>query len=68
VTAKGTGQIYTSTVGSNGVYSINVPPGTYNLTGRSPLYQSGTADCQTLAPVEATSASTLIVNVGCEEK
>jgi len=68
VTASGRRQTYTSTAGAHGVYSINVPPGTYTVTGRSPLYQSGDVDCETLAPVAATSASTVVVNVGCEKK
>ncbi len=68
VAASGRGHTYTSTAGVDGVYSINVPPGTYTVIGRSPLYQSGDVDCETLAPVTATSASTVEVNVGCQEK
>ncbi len=47
---------------------MTVSPGTYTLTGRSPLYQGGSFDCQALAPVTVLSGATVTANVYCEER
>ena len=68
VTAAGRGHRYTASVGSTGAYTITLPVGTYTLTGRSPLYQSGTLDCQAEDPVAVTSGGTVTANVYCQER
>jgi len=46
ITARAaTGQTFTATAGSNGRFKLSLPPGSYRVTGRSPLMQSGQMIC-----------------------
>lgn len=61
------GAVFTGTAGSDGLFSVRVPPGLYTVTGRSPLYSSGNVDCQSVGPVTVTSGTTTRVVVACQE-
>jgi hypothetical protein len=39
------GQTFTATAGSKGRFTLSLPPGSYRVTGRSPLMQSGQMIC-----------------------
>ena len=39
------GQSFTSTAGRTGRFTLSLPPGSYRVTGRSPLMQSGQMIC-----------------------
>ena len=43
------GGTFTATAGRNGRFSLSLPPGTYRVTGRSPLMQSGQMICAATA-------------------
>ncbi len=58
ITIKGPGgSVLHADVGKNGVFQIQLSPGTYRLSGRSPQYNGGTTDCTT-----ATPTTTLVAN------
>lgn len=61
VTATATGGAPTQTVrvGKDGVFSFNLPVGTYHLTGTSPLIQSGHATCVAMHAVRVRTAHTI---------
>jgi hypothetical protein len=61
------GAVFTGTAGSDGMFSVRVPIGSYTITGRSPLYSSGNVDCQSIAPVTVTADATIQVLVTCQE-
>lgn len=60
--------------GPNGKFSFDagvsasVPVGTYTVTGRSPQYEGGNADCTASAPVIVTKGVKSSVVVDCQEK
>jgi hypothetical protein len=62
------GTVFIATAGSNGVFLVRVPIGTYAITGRSPFYDSGNADCLSSGPVTVTVGATIRVVVACSEK
>ena len=46
ITARAaSGQTFTATAGRNGRFTLSLPPGSYQVTGRSPLMQSGQMIC-----------------------
>ena len=47
--------------------SHRVPIGTYAITGRSPVYDSGNVDCPSSGPVTLTVGATIRVLVACQE-
>jgi hypothetical protein len=54
------------TVGRNGRFSVNPPVGTYTVSGRSPQYEGGAAECRASAPVTVTTGATSTVEVYCQ--
>jgi hypothetical protein len=56
------------TVRADGAFRIPTPPGTYMLTGTSPLYNSGRAVCRADRPVVVTSGQVVTADVFCLEK
>ena len=54
--------------GSDGSYSISVPPGTYSVTGSSPQYNGGGTTCFSKGVVTVTQGTAVVVNVLCQEK
>ena len=55
ITLHGSGGHITGiTVGANGRFSVPVPVGTYTVSGQSPQYEGGTADCHASGPVIVT--------------
>ncbi len=55
ITARGvTGQTFTATAGQNGHFTLSLPPGSYRVTGRSPLIQSGPMGCAATAELRVT--------------
>jgi hypothetical protein len=59
--------IFTATVGSDGAFLVRVPIGTYAITGRSQVYDSGSVDCTSSGPVTLTVGATIRVLVACQE-
>ena len=50
ITARtATGETFTATAGRDGRFKLSLPPGTYRVTGRSPLMQSGQMICAATA-------------------
>jgi hypothetical protein len=55
ITARAaTGQTFTATAGQDGRFKLSLPPGTYRVTGRSPLMQSGQMICAATAELHVT--------------
>jgi hypothetical protein len=54
------GSRYTALVDGNGHYTISLPPGTYQVTGYSPLVRSdgGEMQCRALHAVQVTAGTT----------
>jgi hypothetical protein len=61
------GHITSITVAANGRFSAPVPVGKYTVSGQSPQYQGGNADCRASGPVTVTQGVTSTVKVDCEE-
>lgn len=55
-------------VGVNGRFSVPASVGTYTVSGRSPKYEGGTADCKASGPVTVTKGVTSSVKVDCQER
>ena len=55
------------TVGASGRFSVPATVGTYSVSGRSPQYEGGTADCRAPGPVTVTKGVTSSVKVDCQE-
>jgi hypothetical protein len=54
---------------ADGSFSVEVPVGTYVVTGRSPLYQGGRLDCRIAQPSLTVRAHDAItVDVTCDMK
>jgi hypothetical protein len=66
VTLTGPGVHRDVPVGASGTFSVTVPPGTYTVTGHSPLYGSGAYACQAAGPVTVTSGHTTQADVLCQ--
>ena len=66
VTLTGPGVHRAIAVGAGGRYSVRVPPGTYAVTGRSPLYQDGAAACRATGPATVTSGHRTEADVLCQ--
>ena len=56
------------TVGADGRFSLPVGVGKYTVSGQSPQYQGGTADCHAPGPVTVAKGVTSRVEVDCQEK
>jgi hypothetical protein len=54
-------------VGANGRFSAPVSVGTYTVSGQSPQYEGGAADCKASGPVTVTKGLTSRVKVDCQE-
>ena len=61
------GHITGITVAANGRFSAPVPVGKYIVSGQSPQYKGGTADCHASGPVTVTKGVTSSVAVDCQE-
>jgi hypothetical protein len=55
-------------VGANGRFSVPASVGTYTVSGQSPKYEGGTADCKASGPVKVSKGVTSSVEVDCQEK
>ena len=62
------GHITGVTVGANGRFSVPAPVGKYTVSGQSPKYEGGTADCHASGPVTVTKGVPSSVEVDCQEK
>src|SRR5580700_6956187 len=52
ITLRGSGGHITGiTVGADGRFSVPVPVGNYSVSGQSPRYKGGAADCHASGPV-----------------
>jgi hypothetical protein len=54
-------------VGANGRFSVPASVGTYTISGRSPKYERGTADCKASGPLTVHKGLTSSVKVDCQE-
>ncbi len=60
---------FTGSVGSDGEYSITVPPGHYTVEGRSPQYNGGRTPCLAAKmPVIVRDGGDVVANVLCQMK
>jgi hypothetical protein len=58
ITARtATGETFTATAGRVGRFTLSLPPGTYRVTGRSPLMQSGQMICAATAELHVSPVS-----------
>jgi hypothetical protein len=56
-------------VDTNGHYTISLPPGTYQLTGYSPLMGGGEMQCRATHEVQVTAGTTTTdIDVICSMK
>ena len=62
------GTRFSIAVGANGRFSVAAAVGAYTVTGQSPQYEGGTADCQASGPVTVAKGVTSSVEVDCQEK
>jgi hypothetical protein len=54
---------------ADGSFSVEVPAGTYVVTGRSPLYEGGRVDCRMAQPSLMVGAGdTVTVDLACDMK
>jgi hypothetical protein len=67
-TTRPGGKPYTATAGSDGSFSLSLPPGVYRVTGRSPDYQDGKRDCITRHLVHVAERDHTKLDVVCLEK
>jgi len=68
ITLRGSsGNIATIAVGADGRFSVPVTVGKYTVSGRTPQYERGTADCKASGPVTVTKGLTSSVVVDCQE-
>jgi hypothetical protein len=69
ITLRGSdGTVFTAAVGSDGVFVVRVPIGTYAITGRSPLYDGGSTDCLSSGSVILSVGAMIHVVVSCQER
>jgi hypothetical protein len=69
ITAKTSGKgILTSPVGADGQFTVYPAVGTYTVSGSSPQFQDGKAECHATAPVTVTKDVTSRVTVDCQER
>ena len=61
-------KVATVPVGADGAFSIDVPPGQYELTGTSPLYNGGKATCRAVSAVTVQVGGSVTTSVYCQEK
>jgi hypothetical protein len=55
ITARATtGETFTATVDHKGHFKLSLPPGSYRVTGRSPLIQGGQMVCTATAELRVT--------------
>ena len=55
-------------VGSDGRYSLHLPPGNYTIAGRSPSYGDDAYLCAAQQPIRIAAATTAHADVTCEER
>jgi hypothetical protein len=65
VTLHGANGLTGITVLANGRFSISATVGSYTVTGRSPQYKGGTAECDASGTVTVTKGVTTKVQVDC---
>jgi hypothetical protein len=62
------GTSFTARTGTDGRFTVKVPPGYYDVTGTSPLYNDGRAACRAASPAVVEAAQMPTVDVDCVEK
>jgi hypothetical protein len=69
ITAKTSGKgILTSPVGADGRFTVHPVVGTYTVSGSSPQFEDGKAECHASEPVTVTKDVTSRVTVDCQEQ
>src|ERR1039458_9843285 len=68
VTARNvSGKSFSTSVPSSGKFTLQLPAGTYSLTGSSPQFGSGQYKCSALRTVTVSKGTTNRENVYCQE-
>ncbi|MCW2752593.1 MAG: hypothetical protein JWQ32_4 [Marmoricola sp.] len=68
VTGPG-GSVLHAPVGRTGAFQIQLSPGTYRLSGRSPQFGGGTTDCRTATPTTTLVAGrTVTADILCQRR
>jgi hypothetical protein len=62
------GRRTTATADTDGTFSIQLPPGRYEVTGASPQYGSGAGVCRTDSPVTVAKSDVRGVVVACSRR
>ncbi len=65
ITARSNTGVLSFPVDSDGRFTVQVVVGTYTVSGRSPQYEGGTADCHASGPVTVAKGLTIRVQVDC---
>jgi hypothetical protein len=65
VMVTGQGLTQQVTVGKDGTFRIDLPPGRYTLVGSSPRVTTGTDRCPTVGPAEVVAGTIVSVDVFC---
>lgn len=65
VVAQRPGGSYAVTVGSDGEYTMQLPPGTYTVTGTSSHYNGGSGDCPASGEVTVVRDQARTADVYC---
>lgn len=68
VVASGPAGAYTATVGADGSYTLQLPPGTYSVTGTSPSFNGGTGICRADGTVTVVIGQQGTVDVYCQAR
>jgi len=69
VNAVGAGTAsHVATVTADGSFRLSVAPGTYTLTGTSPLYNAGHVQCRAQQPVSVSAGQAVTADIYCQEK
>jgi len=65
ITVTGTGMVRDLAVGTDGAYSLALPPGRYTVIGHSPSYGGGTGMCRAAEDAQITAGTTIAVDTYC---
>ena len=66
VVATGGAGSYTADVGSDGAYTLQVPPGRYEVSATSPSYNDGLSPCRVAGTVIVAANTERTVDIYCQ--
>ena len=65
ITASSTSRTHQASAGEDGSFTLVLPVGSYTLTGTSPQYNDGRAECVAAAPVVVREGTVTRADVTC---